>query len=106
MPWIKTIPTSELGEEGLASAQAGNVWVALYRVDEEYYATSVVCTHGQASLADGYLEGHNIECPLHQGTFDVRTGKPTGAPCTVPVRTFRVRVEDDVILVEVGQGEV
>lgn len=106
MPWTQTIPTSAINEEGLASAKAGKVWVALYRVEDEYFATSVLCTHGQASLADGYLEGFTIECPLHQGSFDVRTGQPTGAPCTVPVRAFPVKIEDGIILVDVAQDEV
>jgi naphthalene 1,2-dioxygenase system ferredoxin subunit len=106
MPWIPTISTSAIDEEGLASAQAGKVWVALYRVEDEYYATAVVCSHGQASLADGYLEDYLIECPLHQGTFDVRTGEAVGAPCTVPVRSFPVKVEDNIIHVEVAETEV
>jgi naphthalene 1,2-dioxygenase system ferredoxin subunit len=106
MPWISTVPTSQLEGEGLASAQAGKLWVALYKVEDEYFATSVVCSHGQASLADGYLEGYLIECPMHQGTFDVRTGAAVGAPCTVPVRSFPVRVANDVIEVEVADGEV
>lgn len=106
MPWIETISTDTLEGEGVTSAQAGKLWVALYQVDDEYFATSVLCTHGQASLADGYLEDFLIECPLHQGTFDVRTGAAVGAPCTVPVRSFPVRVDDGVIHVEVHDDEV
>lgn len=103
MPWIQTIPTSTIGEEGLASAKAGDIWVAIYRVEKEYFATAILCSHGQASLADGYLEDFSIECPLHQGTFDVRTGEPTAAPCTVPVRAYPVKIEDGMILVEVTE---
>lgn len=106
MPWISTVPTSALDGEDMTSAHAGKVWVALYRADDEYYASAVLCSHGQASLADGYLEDFLIECPLHQGTFDIRTGEAVGAPCTVPVRTFPVRVVDDVIEVEVADNEV
>ena len=86
--------------------QAGKLAVALYRAEDEYYASELVCTHGQASLADGYLEDFLIECPLHQGTFDIRTGEPVGAPCTIPVRTFPVKIENGVIHVEVGEDEV
>lgn len=100
MPWIPTITTDEVEREGLASAQAGNLWVALYSADGNYYATAVQCSHGQASLADGYLEDFLIECPLHQGTFDIRTGAAVGEPCTAPIRTFPVKVEDGVIHVE------
>lgn len=106
MPWISTIPAAALEAEGIASAQAGKNWVALYQCGEEYYATAILCSHGQASLADGYLEDFTIECPLHQGTFDIRTGEPTAAPCTVPVRTYPVKVEDGVLCIEVGDDEI
>ena len=106
MPWVSTVPTTALEEEGVASAQAGKLSVALYGVDGEYFASASLCTHGQAMLAQGYLEDFLIECPLHQGTFDIRTGEPVGAPCTIPVRTFPVRVENGVIQVEVAEDEV
>lgn len=98
MAWYPTITPADLEPDKVASAQAGDIWVALYEAEGDFYATSVICTHGQASLADGYLEGFEIECPLHQGMFDIRTGEPTAAPCTVPVKTYPVRLNDDGIL--------
>lgn len=107
MPWISTISPTELEPEGVAAAQAGNAWVALYKVEAEFFATAVMCTHGQASLADGYLDGYHIECPLHQGLFDIRTGAPASAPCTEAVRTFPVRLNVAGLLeVQVGDEEV
>ena len=106
MPWISTVPVEALDDEGLAGVQAGKLAVALYCAEGEYFATALMCTHGQASLADGYLEDFLIECPLHQGTFDVRTGEAVGAPCTEALRAFPVRVEDGIIQVEVGEDEV
>lgn len=106
MPWLPAIPPSEIDDENIAAAQVGKIWVVLYRVDEEYYASAVLCTHGQASLADGYLDEYLIECPLHQGTFDVRSGEPVDLPCTEKLRTFPVKVENDMIMVEVGDEEV
>lgn len=106
MPWVSTIRTADFDDDGLASAQAGKLAVALYSAGGQYFASALLCTHGQASLAEGYLEDFLIECPLHQGTFDIRTGEAVGAPCTMPVRTFPVRVEDGVIEVEVGDDEV
>ena len=67
--------------------------IALYTVDGDVYATDNICTHGQARLCDGFLEGHEIECPLHQGKFDVRTGQPTCAPATEALRSYPVKVE-------------
>ena len=52
----------------------------IYTVGDAVYATDNICTHGQARLCDGFLDGHEIECPLHQGKFDVRDGRPTCEP--------------------------
>ncbi|BAI74450.1 rieske (2Fe-2S) domain protein (plasmid) [Azospirillum sp. B510] len=102
--WYKTIPAADVERDGVARAQAGGRRIALYAVEGEYFATSDVCTHGQAFLSDGYLDGHLIECPLHQGLFDVRTGAAAGAPCTVPVRSFPVKVEDGVLHVQIEEA--
>jgi naphthalene 1,2-dioxygenase system ferredoxin subunit len=67
--------------------------LALYTVGDEVFATDNLCTHGHARLCDGFLEGHEIECPLHQGKFDVRTGAPTCAPATDAIRSYPVKIE-------------
>lgn len=102
--WFKTIPAAAVEQDGVARAQAGGQRVALYAVEGQYFATSDVCTHGQAFLSDGYLDGHLIECPLHQGLFDVRTGAAAGAPCTVPVRSFPVKIEDGILYVQIEEA--
>jgi naphthalene 1,2-dioxygenase system ferredoxin subunit len=101
MPWFPTVSPNKLDEEGLAGAQAGPVSVVIYRVEDSYYATSLMCTHGEASLADGYLDGFVIECPFHQGQFDIRTGEAVAAPCYEPIRTYPVRLADGILEVDV-----
>ena len=73
--------------------------LALYAVEDVVYATADLCTHGGARLSQGYLEGYLIECPLHQGLFDIRTGEVAGLPCKRSVRTFPVRIEGEGIVV-------
>lgn len=67
---------------------------ALFRVGDTVYATDALCTHGQARLCEGFVEGHEVECPLHQGRFDLRSGAPTCAPAAVPVKTYPVVIRD------------
>ena len=93
LSWVATLPPSALDEHGVARANANGLNVALYVVDGEYFATADLCTHGQASLSDGYLDGELIECPLHQGKFDVRDGKPTCAPVTEAIRSYPVKID-------------
>lgn len=86
--------------EMLAIEVAGVPPVALYNVNGEYFATSNVCTHAVATLTDGYLEGDQIECPMHGGMFDVRTGAPTHFPCVEPLATYAVEVRDGTVFIE------
>jgi|TARA_R100001143_G_C3357379_1_gene133291 naphthalene 1,2-dioxygenase system ferredoxin subunit len=74
--------------------------IALFNVEGCIYATQNECTHGRAALTDGYLFGDEIECPLHQGMFNVRTGEAVAAPCTEPIRTYVVEVHNGVIYLE------
>ncbi len=67
----------------------------------EIFATDNVCTHGQARLCEGFLEGHEIECPLHQGRFDIRTGRALCAPVTAPIRSYPVRIDAGRVLIAV-----
>jgi nitrite reductase/ring-hydroxylating ferredoxin subunit len=73
--------------------------VCLYNVAGTICATQDTCTHAQASLSDGFMDGDLIECPLHQATFDVRTGKAMSPPATVDLRVYPVRVDGDEISV-------
>ena len=66
--------------------------IAIFLVDGTVFATANRCTHGDARLCDGWVEGHEIECPLHQGRFDVRTGEATAAPAEVALATWPARV--------------
>src|SRR4051794_37833542 len=70
--------------------------------DGDFYAVDDTCTHQDASLADGWLEGCTVECPLHASCFDLRTGIPSGPPAKVPVRTHAVTVADGMVYVHPG----
>ncbi len=78
--------------------------VAVFKVGDRFYATQDTCTHGQWSLADGFLDGDVIECTLHWGKFCVRTGKVKAAPACAPLKTYPVLVEGDDVLVDVDAG--
>ena len=76
--------------------------IALHCVDGVPYATDNVCTHGAGSLCEGYLEGFEIECPLHQGRFDVRDGRPLCDPVTEAIRVYPVRIEGGRVWLDLG----
>jgi len=74
--------------------------LAVYNVDGTYYVTSNVCTHAVATLTDGYLDDDIVECPLHGGSFNVRTGEATHFPCVEALQTFEVEVQDGAVFIK------
>lgn len=67
--------------------------IAVFRKDDGWYALHDLCSHGHARLSEGFVDGDCVECPLHQGLIDIRTGQPCSAPITDPVRTYPIRTE-------------
>ena len=99
MDWIRIAATGQMQDDEALAVAVGEVRIALYRSEGEYFATENVCTHAFALLSDGFLEDGCIECPLHQARFDIRTGKALCAPATQDVRTYPVKVDGEDILV-------
>ena len=79
--------------------------LAIYKVDDGYFVTDNVCTHGNAMLTDGYQEGGTIECPFHGGAFDIRTGAATVFPCHIPLKTYEVSLTDGWITIVKPSGD-
>ena len=73
--------------------------LALFHLEDGYFATEDVCTHDGGPLAEGILEGEVIECPRHGARFDVKTGAALCLPAIAPVATYAVRIEGDEIQV-------
>jgi len=73
--------------------------IALFNVEGEIFATDNICSHAYASLADGFVTGDVVECPLHEACFNIRTGKVLSAPATVDIRTYPVQIADGRISV-------
>lgn len=91
--WIEAAATDDVPQDDVMGLSVAGRDIALYSVEGEIFATDNLCTHGNARLCDGFLEGYEIECPLHQGKFDVRSGQPTCAPVTEAVRSYPVKIE-------------
>jgi nitrite reductase/ring-hydroxylating ferredoxin subunit len=77
-----------------------NVAYAVFSLNGRFYVTQDHCTHGPGSLAEGFVMGTEIECPFHQGRFDIRTGQPTAAPCTQALRTWTVHAIDGQLFID------
>jgi naphthalene 1,2-dioxygenase ferredoxin component len=99
--WVDALSAADLPTDDVMGLAVAGRDIAVYTVGDEVYATDNLCTHGHARLCDGFLDGHEIECPLHQGKFDVRDGRPTCAPVTESVRSYPVRVEGGRVFLQI-----
>lgn len=91
--WVDAMAADALRGDDVVGVEVAGRDIAIYRIGDEVYATDNICTHGQARLCDGFLLGHEIECPLHQGRFDVRDGLATCEPAEEPLRSYPVKIE-------------
>lgn len=95
---------NELFAEGAChGAQIEGVRIGVFLVEGRVYALNDICTHGNALLSEGDLEGHEIECPLHAGAFDVRTGEALCSPLTRDARWHEARLEDGWVSVRLNR---
>lgn len=96
--WVNVGEISQVDELSTLLVERNGLPVCIYRLEDGLYATDDTCSHGMASLAGGYIEDDCIECPLHQGSFDIRTGKAANAPCVKSIATYPVKLVGTAIM--------
>jgi len=97
--WVRAASASEIAPGGFKEVRLDDRTIAIFHLDDGYYAIEDVCTHDGGPLAEGILEGNVIECPRHGARFDVKTGAVLSLPAVTPVPIFEVRVEGDEVQV-------
>jgi anthranilate 1,2-dioxygenase ferredoxin subunit len=90
--WYRVAGCGDVTEDTPLGVTVQGVPVALFTAQGEYFALHDLCTHGAARLSEGFVEGGCVECPLHQGLFDLKTGAPRAAPVVEAVKTYPVRI--------------
>lgn len=103
MAEVRVASVSEFGARDARRVDADGHRVAVVRIDDTWYAIGDRCSHAEASLAEGGIDGGaaTIECPKHGATFDLATGEPRTLPATRPVPVYGVRIVGDDVIVEV-----
>ena len=98
--WIKVCKTNEIPDEDVIRFDHNGNTFAIYRKDDEFFATDGLCTHEKVHLADGLVMDYTIECPKHNGRFDYRTGAAKGAPVCINLKTYATKIENDDVFIE------
>ena len=97
--FVKVAETKDIQSTKMKAVEIAGENICLINVEGKYYAIGNVCTHEGGPLAEGTLEGYEVECPWHGSKFDIRTGKVTRPPANEPESTYEVKVEGNDILI-------
>ncbi|GBD84958.1 anthranilate 1,2-dioxygenase ferredoxin subunit [bacterium BMS3Abin02] len=101
--WVNIGALDDLSQGQGVRVEIGSDAVAVFRIGDDVYAIGDRCSHAQASLSDGEVFDHDVECPRHGSEFSLETGVPHSLPATMPVPVFETKVEDGSVLVRVGE---
>ena len=101
---IELCAKADVPEGGIVKIEHGDLELAVYHVEGEFFVTDNMCTHGPGELSEGYLEGHVIECDFHQGQFDIRDGSIVAPPCIIELKTYKVVPHDSAVVIEAPNG--
>ncbi|MGW9112360.1 non-heme iron oxygenase ferredoxin subunit [Microbacterium sp. NPDC055683] len=92
---------SDLEQDTALRVVVDGVAIAVVRdADDEVHAIGDVCTHGDISLSEGFVEGDSLECWAHGSAFSLRTGKPLNLPAYEPVPVYVVEIDGDDVLID------
>ena len=98
--WVSVAKAADIAVGRSIIVRLDDVPVAVFHLEDGWYAIEDVCTHDGGPVAEGRLEDGVIECPRHGATFDLRTGAALTFPAVSPVSTYPVRVVGDDVQVE------
>lgn len=100
--WVPVATLGQLVPERPIGLEIEGANIGLYLLDDRVYALADVCTHELALLSSGFVEGCEIECPLHGARFDIRTGRCTEGPAETDVATIPVEVRDGSVYLDIA----
>ncbi len=101
--WQRVGPADDLDEEDVMPFEFNGQEYAIYHTCDGFFASDGMCTHEAEALADGIVIDNVIECPLHQGRFDVRSGKALSAPVCIDLQTFPVKIHEGDIYIKLAR---
>jgi 3-phenylpropionate/trans-cinnamate dioxygenase ferredoxin subunit len=100
--FVRVAKLTDIEEGGAIRVEVDGEPVALFNVGGRIYAIGETCTHEEASLSEGYVEGKAVECPRHGARFDLKTGQALTLPATMPARVYEVKVEGGEVFIRQG----
>tara|TARA_B100001741_G_C16241923_1_gene454373 strand:+ start:125 stop:442 length:318 start_codon:yes stop_codon:yes gene_type:complete len=100
--WIFVCNADEIDEEDLKRFDHNEKTFCIYRLKDGFFATDGICTHEAVHLEDGLVMDDEIECPMHQGAFNIKSGKAISPPACDDLKTYPVKVEENKIYIQIN----
>lgn len=101
--FLELCPSSDVGPGGALKIEKDGLTLAVFNIEDQFYVTDDLCTHGPGSLSEGYIDGDVVECDFHNGSFNIRTGEVVAPPCMIPLRTYAVHAVNGKIYIDPNQ---
>ena len=98
--FVKVADTKDIQPSQMKEVELNGEKICVANAEGKYYAIGNVCTHLGGPLAQGKLEGYEVQCPWHGSRFDIRTGRVARPPAIRPEPTYEIKVENDNILLK------
>jgi nitrite reductase/ring-hydroxylating ferredoxin subunit len=98
--FLSLCKAAEVAEGKAIKVEKEGLTLAVFNIDGEYFVTDDTCTHGPGSLSEGPIDGEVVECDFHNGAFNIKTGAVVAAPCMIPLKTYKARLQGDEIEIE------
>ncbi len=100
--WIEACEVDDIEVEDVIRFDHGDRTFAIYRTDKgDFFASDGYCTHERFHLSNGLVMGNVIECPKHNGRFDIASGQAKRAPVCVDLKTYPVKIEADKVYIQI-----
>ena len=90
--WQLVSGTENIDIEDIIRFDHDNKTYCIYRLEDGYFATDGVCTHEAVHLEEGLVMDGEIECPMHQGVFDIKSGAAISPPACEDLKNYSVKV--------------
>jgi NAD(P)H-dependent nitrite reductase small subunit len=102
--WHAVASIGDVAEDEPAAVEVEGKKFGIYQIDDEYYAIDDICPHAYALLSQGFVDEGEVECPLHNAVFNIKTGKCIKEPGG-DINTYEVKVIDGQINIKINLTE-
>ena len=99
--WILVGTADNVEVEDIIRFDHNDKTFCVYKLEDGFYATDGICTHEDVHLEDGLVMDNEVECPMHQGVFDIKTGEAVSPPACDDLKTYPVKIEDNNIYIQI-----